>query len=79
MKLFEYICLCISILHVLSIIAEIFKAKILGKKIERLCEKCGSFVYDSIDHQCLDVASCLSSEDLKIVLGFVNYLRKEDV
>lgn len=55
MKIYDYICLGFCCFHILFVIIEFVRGKILGKKIEKLCEKCGSFIFAGEDHICATV------------------------
>lgn len=74
MEYIEYICpiVCFVVCILHSIIQSIF-SKIQGKKIDKLCEKCGLPVYDGFSHDC-----SLSVEQLQKLFEFVSSLKGDN-
>lgn len=73
MNIYDYIhigCLAFCVLHS---IFEFFRARKLNKKVEKLCQDCGSPVVEGEDHQCL-----LTSTQLKALTAFVYELQNSN-
>lgn len=79
MQIFDYICLGLCAFHCICFIYELIHGLILGKRIDKLCDKCGMPVYTDEEHACLDIFNAMSADELKLVLSFIDYLRKEDI
>lgn len=70
MDIFDYICLGICCFHVICLIYEFIHNLFIGKKINKLCEKCGLPVFSDTEHDC-----ALSSHQIKKLYEFVNSVR----
>lgn len=79
MEIFDYICLVICCIHILFNFIDFIRGKLLGKKIDKLCEKCGEPIYvDSSVHECWNLFSSLPKDELTLIVGFIDYLRSGD-
>lgn len=67
MNYLEICCLVFCFLHFLF---EIIVSFIQGRKIKRLCDKCGFPVYENVDHNCQ-----LSESQLSKLVDFISDIK----
>lgn len=74
MTKFEILVFCVSFgLCVIHVVVDFVLARKNGKKLNKLCSKCGLPVYDDIEHKCF-----LSDHQLTALYDFVLSLRGGD-
>lgn len=66
MQYLDYICLAVCCVHIVSIVYEFIHNLILGKRINKLCDKCGLPEYDGIEHKCQ-----LTGEEISLLTQFI--------
>lgn len=79
MEYYDYICLGVCCLHIIFVFIEFIRGKILGKKIDKICNECHMPIYSDEEHECFDILKSLSKDEILLIRGFIDFLRKGDI